>query len=90
MTDWGHIRSIRFTKERPADWPEGVFGVSLEGVALLGVHEQSGKLYWDGKEIVTRNWIRLGTYERWIGFFAALGTFGTFAVNIGRSAGWWM
>ena len=55
--DWVQIRSARFSKERPNEWPEGVFAISLAGVNLLGVHQQSGKLYWDGKEIVTRRTI---------------------------------
>src|SRR5581483_4225656 len=70
MTDWAYIRSVRFSTERPADWPDGVYAVSMKGVALLGVHEQSGKLYWDGKEVVTRGAIRLGTFERWVASFA--------------------
>jgi len=64
--NWDHIRSVRFTKEpTPQDWPEDIRGISIEGVSLLGVHEKTGKLYWDGKEIRTRNMILLGTYERW-------------------------
>ena len=34
---------------RPDDWPEGVNGISLNGLSLLGKHERTGKLYWDGK-----------------------------------------
>src|SRR4029078_13045719 len=64
--NWDHIRSVRFTKEpTPQDWPEDIRGISIDGVSLLGVHEKTGKLYWDGKEIRTRNMILLGTYERW-------------------------
>jgi hypothetical protein len=87
--DWSHIRANKFSSERPTEWPEGVFAISMKGAALLGIHEKSGKLYWDGKEIVMRSAIRLGTFERWVASIAALGTFGSFAVNIGRAAGWW-
>jgi hypothetical protein len=42
---------------------------------LLGINEATGQLYWDGGQVRTRNMLRLGTPERWIGFFAALGAF---------------
>ena len=89
MADWVEVRANRFSKERPDDWPEGVFGVSIKGVALLGVHEKTGRLYWDGKEVVTRSKIRLGTLELWLVAFAAVGTFGTFVTDAGRAVGWW-
>jgi hypothetical protein len=87
--DWTTIRKYRLSTERPDEWPEGVYGVSMKGIGLLGIHEKSGKLFWDGKEVITRGPIRLGTYERWIASLAALGTFGTFLVNIGRAFSWW-
>ena len=88
--DWSHIRSFRFHKERPPEWPEGVLGISTEGLALFGVHEKNGRLYWDGKEIVTRNFITLGTFERWAAGIAATGAFGSFIVNLGHNAfRWW-
>ena len=89
MADWAEVRANRFSKERPDDWPEGVFAVSIKGVALLGVHEKSGRLYWDGKELVTRPKIRLGTLELWIVGIAAAGTFGSFMVEAGKVLGWW-
>jgi hypothetical protein len=89
--DWDHKRNIRFTKDRPPqDWPKGVRGISLEGVGLLGVHEETGKLYWDGKEVRTQNMILLGGYERVMAFLTATGAFGTFVVNLGHNAfRWW-
>jgi hypothetical protein len=67
MMDWDRIRRARFTKDTtPMNWPEDVRGISTEGLALLGVHEKTGKLYWDGKEIVTRSIIKLDTLERWL------------------------
>jgi hypothetical protein len=87
--DWVHIRKYRLSKERPADWPEGIFAISLEGLALLGIDEKSGRLFWDGKEVVTRSAVRLGTFERWLASAAALGTFGTFLVDLGKAKGWW-
>jgi hypothetical protein len=88
-TDWGATRANRFTNDRPAEWLEGVYGISLTGLNLLGIHEKSGKLYWDGKEIVTRSLVRLGTFERWIAVIATGCAFGTFIVNAGRALGYW-
>jgi hypothetical protein len=84
MADWTHIRTHKISKERPDDWPQGVRAISQEGLNLLGINEATGQLYWDGGQVRTRNMLRLGTPERWIGFFAALGAFGTFAVNAAR------
>lgn len=88
-SDWDLIRRYRLSEERPPEWPEGVYGVSMKGIGLLGIHEKSGKLYWDGREVITRSAIRLGTFERWVASLAAAGTFGTFLVNAGRALGFW-
>ena len=85
-SDWDLIRRYRLSEERPPEWPEGVYGVSMKGIGLLGIHEKSGKLYWDGREVITRSAIRL---VRWVAGFAAAGTFGTFLVNAGRVLGFW-
>jgi hypothetical protein len=87
VVDWDNIREHRMTPDKPDSWPEGVRGISLEGVSLLGIHEKTGALYWDGKEIVVRRAFRLGTFERWIAGVAALGAFGTFLVNLVRLLG---
>jgi hypothetical protein len=86
--DWNHIRSIKFTKDRPPGWPQGVYGITIEGLSLLGVHEQSNRLYWDGREIEFRR-IELGLYERVLATLGAVGAFGLFAVEVGKAAGWW-
>jgi hypothetical protein len=86
--DLDAIRRLRLSEELPPEWPEGVYGVSMKGIGLLGIHEKSGKLR-DGREVVTRSAVRLGTFERWIACFAAAGTFGTFAVNAGGALGYW-
>lgn len=88
-TDWAKIRTHRFTPDRPTEWPEGVYGISLEGISLLGIHEKTGKLYWDGKEVITKTALRLGVFERLLAIAAATGTFGTFVVNVGRAKAWW-
>ncbi len=87
--DWVKIRANRFNKERPAEWPEGVRVISLEGLSLLGIHEETDKLYWDGKEIVLRERLRLGTLELWLATLATVGTFGGFIVAAGHALHWW-
>lgn len=87
--EWEHLRRIAFSRIRPSDWPDGVRSISVEGTGLLGVHDKTGELYWDGKPVALRRPIRLGTFERWAVVIAALGTVGTFIVEVGRSAGFW-
>ena len=86
---WARIRRFSRSKQRAPEWPDGVDGISSEGLSLLGIHEKTDALYWDGKQVVVRSSIRLGTFERWIAAIATLGTFGTFIVEVGRSAKWW-
>jgi hypothetical protein len=88
-TNWDQIRRTKFSKESPPGWPENVSGISMNGLNLLGIHTETGRLYWDGHEVLTRTKFSLATPERVLAFFAAAGTFGTFLVNVGRSAGWW-
>ena len=84
MTEWRHIRAYRTSNERPDDWPAGVQAISQEGLGLFGIKETTGQLYWDGKQVKTRNLLALGTPERWITGCAAAGALGTFLVNFAR------
>jgi hypothetical protein len=89
MMDWAQLRSSWMSKERPPEWPEGVFGISLEGASLLGIHEKTGKLYWDGKEVVTHTTLRLATKETVFAIIGLAIAAGGLLVNVGRAAGWW-
>src|SRR5262245_12820596 len=84
MTDGENFAPIRIPNEHPDDWPKGVRGISQRGLGLFGIKEPTGQLYWDGAQVRTRNMLSLGAPERWIASFAALGTCGTFAVNLIR------
>ncbi|WP_375570170.1 hypothetical protein ABWH92_16320 [Ahrensia marina] len=55
----------------------------------MGVHEDTGQLFWDGKEIVTKQIVRLRGYEVFLATLAAIGTFGVFALESGKLVGWW-
>jgi hypothetical protein len=89
VVDWDQKHKEWISQERKPTWPDGVRTISVGGLDFLGVHEKTGRLYWDGKEIVTANVFSLGTLERWLAGFAAAGTFGVFVVEIGRLFKWW-
>jgi len=89
MLEWSQIRRHKFSGERPAEWLASVQGISTEGLNLLGINERTGKLHWDGDEIVTKNLLRFQTYERFLATCAALIALAGLILNIGKSAGWW-
>jgi hypothetical protein len=81
-------------KDRPpTGWPDSVLGISQEGLALFGINEKTGKLYWDGKEVVTRNTFRLDTFERWLASITLICVVVSASINvinfIGDIRGWW-
>jgi hypothetical protein len=85
----GGLGKTALSPERPPEWPEGVRAISMNGVALLGVHEKSGELFWDGRRVLIHRPFELGWVERIIAGLAAVATFGVFVIEFGRSAGWW-
>ncbi|MDW9582673.1 hypothetical protein GOB17_23935 [Sinorhizobium meliloti] len=56
----------------PAHWPKGVSGMTWDNMARIGVHEETGDLYWDGKKVSTR--AKLETFERVLAFAVATST----------------
>jgi hypothetical protein len=86
--DWDVIRQHKYSPDRPPEWPPGVHGISIKGVGLLGVDPATNKLYSDGKEILLRDRVRLGSLERILAVFVAIGTFGTFIVELGNALNW--
>ena len=86
---WDDIRSFRYsTMDPPPNWPSGVRPISQEGLALLGIDPPTNKLFWDVKEIVLRDRIRLNW---WTGFLATLAACGMFGPVLAQAsqAGWW-
>ena len=51
--------------------------------------ETPPKGYWDGKEIVVRDAVRLEWPERLFTFLIAVGTFGYFILEVGKMLKWW-
>jgi len=87
--DWNEIRRTGTSGVRPDEWPEDVYAISMEGLALLGIHSKKRKLFWDGNEIVTRSVVRLGKYELGLAAIASVSTFGMFVLSLGAAVGWW-
>lgn len=68
--DWDKIRQQKLSSHTPSGWPENVRAISMEGLSLLGIHERTGKLYWDGQEIATT--VGLRRYEKVLATIGAL------------------
>ena len=51
------------TSEPPAGWPEGVRPISVDGLVALGVGND-GRVYWDGKLIVTEKRLTLSFWQK--------------------------
>jgi hypothetical protein len=88
---WHEIRGVRYSPMTPpADWPDGVRPISIEGVSLLGIDPATNQLYWDGKQVVLRDRVvTLGGVERFLVALAAVGTVGMFIVELGNALNWW-
>ncbi|MBB4347265.1 MULTISPECIES: hypothetical protein [Rhizobiaceae] len=70
---WDNLRANKISDAKPpAEWPAGVVPISIDGLALFGVHEASGELYWDGKRVETR--ITLARREAILAFLVAAAT----------------
>jgi len=87
---WHEIRTVRYSPMTPpAEWPDGVRPISIEGVSLLGIDPATNQLYWDGKQVVLRDRVvTLGGFERVLVALAAIGTFGAFIVELGNVLNW--
>jgi hypothetical protein len=88
--DWDHQRRNKlYPGDAPADWPKGVKAISISGAGLFGIHEDTGEIYFDGKQILTKRPFELGWVERIIAGLAALATFGVFVLKLGRTLWGW-
>jgi hypothetical protein len=88
-TNWNDIRAVRYSSlAPPPEWPSNVRPISTEGVSLLGIDPTTNKLYWDGKEIVVRDRLRLGGWANFLAILVAIGSFGSFIVELGNALNW--
>lgn len=84
--DWEKVRKYRHVREAsPPEWPAGVKAISLNGVTLLGVHESTGELYWDGRALVTER--KLASFERGMAFAVTVATVVMAIVEVLRAVG---
>lgn len=88
-TDWEKARKLMFSPECPPGWPKEIRAISMDGLSFLGVHKETGELYWDGHKVVVQKPITLGGFERVLASLAAVSALGLLIVEVGRSAGWW-
>jgi hypothetical protein len=66
-----------------------VFALSqLTVLGLIGIDPATNKLYWDGKEVMVRDRLRLGRWANFLAILVATGTFGTFIVELGNALNW--
>ena len=56
----------------PSHWPENVRPITLGAMGMMGVDPATKRLYWDGKEIVVRERLSLGLFERVLAVVVAL------------------
>jgi hypothetical protein len=90
MGEGDRLRRRGASNERPDHWPPGVYQLSIDGMSLMGVHEDTGQLYWEGKEIVTKRVVSLRWYELTLLTLVAVGTIGYFFIELGRVLKWWV
>ncbi|RWM88600.1 MAG: hypothetical protein EOR84_27280 [Mesorhizobium sp.] len=87
MIDWDHIRKFRYTKDAPpAEWPEGIRGISQEGLALLGLNPKTNTLHWDGQKLAIEK--RLANFERGMALMVTIATVVLACIEVGRAAEW--
>jgi hypothetical protein len=82
--NWAAIRAQPFAPDAgPPDWPQGVRSISQDGLSLIGIGP-GNTLYWDGKELVTRQSVTLDLtfWERVFATGAALGVVVTAVVEV--------
>ena len=65
MTDGGSERGhwAQSTAEPHSGWPIGVRPISIDGLDALGVGDD-GRIYWDGKVIVTEKRLTLSFWQK--------------------------
>ncbi|MDS1138784.1 hypothetical protein [Nitratireductor indicus] len=54
----------------------------MEAIGKLGFHEDTGKLYWDGNEIITKSVVQLGKNETLIAWIVAIATVGLLITSV--------
>jgi hypothetical protein len=87
VINWEEIRKYRYSDSAPPPtWPTGVRPISIKGLSLLGIHESTGELHWDGQPVVTEK--RLANYERRLALAVTIATVVMALIEVGRAVHW--
>ena len=70
-------------------WPKDVRELTFDEGDKLGVRDTDNTLFWDGKELQTRQVVSLKGWEFWFAFFVTAATVGMFVLELGRTLGCW-
>ena len=70
-------------------WPKDVRRLTFDEGDKLGVRDTDNALFWDGKEIQTRQVVSLKGQEVWFAFFVTAATVGMFVLELGRTFFGW-
>jgi hypothetical protein len=93
--NWDKIKETKWSDATPPkDWPQKVTPISMNGLALLGISQTDGRLFWDGKEIVVKSkLLKLRGFELLLLALAAVGTMmqgiATFVPWLKAVTDWW-
>ncbi len=61
---WEHLRAHKWSETPPPpEWDKSIKPMSMAGLSLFGIHQKSGKIYWDGSEVVVRSGVKLTNYQ---------------------------
>lgn len=76
-------------RDTASGWPADVESITFDETERLGIQRGTNALFWDGKEIVTKNMIRLGTRETRFAVAGLAIAFAGLVHEIGKTAHWW-
>jgi hypothetical protein len=64
--------------------PEGVHPITFDETSDLGINRDTGRIYWKGKEIQTKQVVSLRFYEVCLATFATIAAVGVFLIELFR------
>jgi hypothetical protein len=56
---------------------------------LFGIDLQTNELFWDGQKLAFARRFELTFWQAFFAIVASVGTFGSFAIELGKVIGWW-
>jgi hypothetical protein len=87
---WDEIRGVRYSPLTPRQNGRQTFGLyQWRALALLGIDPATNKLYWDSKEIVVRDRLRLGGWANFLANSSPSAHSGRLSWSFGNALNWW-